>query len=75
MTDDKLTAYAERRENLESQKQAVAEDIKQLNLEIKGDGYDMPAFNAVMARRKKNRDDVDNLDAMVELYEDALGAG
>ena len=74
MTDTtQIKALIERRERLEAEKQDKADDIKELNAEVKGLGHDMKAFNIVIARRKRDRDDLLNEEAMVELYEDALG--
>lgn len=71
---EELRAHVERRERLLAQKQDILDDIKEHGAEIKSAGYDMPAFNAVIARRKKERDDVNHADAMIETYETALGS-
>jgi uncharacterized protein (UPF0335 family) len=69
MTD--IKQYIERRQRLEAEKQDAADNIKELNAEIKGNGHDLKAFNLVIARAKRNRDDVLNEDAFVEMYEEA----
>lgn len=76
MTDNaQLTAYVERRERLESVKADAADDIKELNAEVKSFGYDLPTFNTVIARRKKSRDDVAEADALLDTYETAIAGG
>tara|TARA_R110000772_G_C13167296_1_gene426648 strand:+ start:68 stop:310 length:243 start_codon:yes stop_codon:yes gene_type:complete len=70
--DEQINSLFIRRERLESEKQEKADDIKELNAEIKSLGHDLKAFNIVIARRKRDRDDVANEDAMVELYEAEL---
>jgi len=71
--DNQLKALVERRERLEAEKADAAEAIKELNAEVKAMGYDLPIFNTVIARRKKDRDAVAEADAVLEMYEAALG--
>jgi len=68
MTD--IKQYIERRQRLEAEKQDAADNIKELNAEIKGNGHDLRAFNLVIARAKRDRDDVSHEDTMVKIYED-----
>ena len=70
--DNQLKALVERRERLEAEKADAAEAIKELNAEVKAMGYDLPIFNTVIARRKKDRDAVAEADAVLEVYEAAL---
>ena len=71
-----LAEYVGRVERLSSEEAEIKEQIKEVKAEIKARGYDMPAFNAVLARRKRDRDDVENQDAMIELYEGTIaGSG
>ena len=69
---EELREYTERHERIEAQKQECSEMQKELKAEMKGKGYDMPAFTAVLARRKKDRDEVADLDAKIDLYEATL---
>lgn len=70
--DGQLKALTERRERLEAEKQDAADAIKDLNAEVKSLGYDLPTFNTVIKRRKRDRDEVAEEDAMIEMYEAAL---
>lgn len=70
--DGQLKALTERRERLEAEKQDAADAIKDLNAEVKSLGYDLPTFNTVIKRRKRNRDEVAGEDAMIEMYEAVL---
>ena len=70
--DNQLKALVARRERLEAEKADAAEAIKELNAEVKAMGYDLPIFNIVIARRKKDRDAVAEADAVLEVYEAAL---
>lgn len=73
-TDGKLKAFTERRERLEAEKQDRADDIKALNAELKGEGYDLPTFNKMIARRKLDRAAVVEADTVLALYEDEVGS-
>lgn len=71
--NEMLKAFINRRLRLEAEKQDASDNIKELNAEIKGAGYDLAPFNAMISRSKKNRDDVDHFDAMLAIYEAAAG--
>ena len=73
MNDGQLKAFTERRERLEAEKQDRADDIKELNAEIKGAGYDIKPFNQMIARRKLDRDAVAEGDAVLAMYEAEVG--
>ena len=76
MTDnpEQLRAFIERIERLEAEKKDIADQIKEVKAEAKGRGYDVSVITAIVRRRKKSRDDVAEQDAILELYETALGA-
>ena len=42
-------------------------------VEAKGRGYDTKVLRKVIAIRKRNRDDVDNENAVTQMYMEALG--
>lgn len=69
----KLKAFVERRERLEDEKSTICEDIKELNAEVKGEGFDIKAFNEVIKLRKLEKADRDAREAMRQLYGEALG--
>ena len=69
---EQLKSLVERRERLEAVKADAADDIKELNAEIKGVGFDLKVFNQVIARRKMDRDAVAEADALLDMYEGAL---
>ena len=74
MNNDQLKSYMERREHLEAVKQDAADDIKKLNAEIKGAGFDLKPFGIVIARRKRDAADLSEEDAIVDMYKDATGS-
>jgi len=58
----------ERIERMEVEKAAVAEDIKQIYLEAKGNGFDTKIIRKVIAMRKKSAEEREAERAMIELY-------
>jgi uncharacterized protein (UPF0335 family) len=68
-----LRAFLERIERLEEEKQAIADDIKQVYSEAKGSGYDTKIMRKVISIRKMDRDKRAEEEAMLELYLSALG--
>jgi uncharacterized protein (UPF0335 family) len=68
-----LRAFIERRERLEEEKATIGEDIKELNAEVKGMGYNMRAFNEMVKLRKLDKAERDEREAMRNLYGEALG--
>ena len=71
-----LRQFLERRERLEQEKKTVATDIKELNAEIKGNGFDMKAFNNILKLRAEDaakKEARQETEAITELYKDVLG--
>lgn len=68
-----LRAIIERIERLEAEKQDAAEAQKEVYAEAKGTGYDSKIIRMIVARRKRDRDDLAEEQAVLEMYESALG--
>ena len=68
-----LTAFIERYERLDAEKRDIADAQKEVMAEAKGRGYDTKVLRKVIAMRKRNRDDVAEEEAVLELYLDAVG--
>lgn len=68
-----LRALIERIERLEEEKQAIADDIKEVYAEAKGNGFDTKAMRTIIRLRKKDQTQREEEDAMIELYKAALG--
>jgi uncharacterized protein (UPF0335 family) len=77
MNDDntgaELRALIERFERMAAEKQDIADDQKEVMLEAKGRGYDVKVLRQIIARRKRDRDDLAEEQAILELYETAMG--
>lgn len=70
---DELRLLIERRERLEEEKKGIADDIKDVMAEAKSRGYDVAAINKIIAIRKKNREEFQEEEAILETYMQALG--
>ncbi|MBI5112892.1 MAG: DUF2312 domain-containing protein [Rhodovulum sp.] len=70
---DQIRAFVERIEKLEEEKKALADDIKDVFAEAKGNGYDVKALREVIRLRKQDRDERAEREAIVEVYLAALG--
>lgn len=73
VTAEELRQIVERVETLESEKRDVMDQQKDVYNDAKGRGYDVKVLKKIVAMRKRNRDDIDNENAVTELYMDALG--
>ena len=74
-TDDRLRLLIERIERLEEEKKGIADDIRDVFLEAKGQGYDAKAMRAVIKLRAMEKRARDEAEAMLDTYKAALGLG
>ena len=70
-----LRAIIERIERLEEDKQAIADDIKDVYAEAKANGYDTKILRQVIRIRKQDKSEREEMEALLELYMQALGMG
>ena len=68
ITNNQLQSVIERVERMEAEKAAVAEDIKQIYLEAKGNGFDTKIIRKIVALRKRTVEEREAEQAMIELY-------
>jgi uncharacterized protein (UPF0335 family) len=68
ITNNQLQSVIERIERMEVEKAAVAEDIKQIYLEAKGNGFDTKIIRKIVALRKRTVEEREAERAMIELY-------
>ena len=68
-----LKAFVERIERLEEEKQGIADDIKDVYAEAKGNGFDTKALRTIVRLRKQDANERQEQEAMLELYKAALG--
>ena len=70
---DQLKGIVERIERLEEEKKTIADDIKEVYAEAKGNGYDVTVLRKVIALRKRDLDERKEEDAILDLYLQAVG--
>ena len=70
---DRLKSFVERIERLESEKQGLSEDIKEVYAESKSTGFDNKIIRQIIRLRKMDKPDRQEQRAILELYEEALG--
>jgi uncharacterized protein (UPF0335 family) len=70
---DQLKAIIERIERLEEEKKAIADDIRDVYAEAKGNGFDIKALRTVVRLRKQDKDERAEQEAVLETYLHALG--
>jgi uncharacterized protein (UPF0335 family) len=70
---EELRQFIERCEHLEAEKKDIAEQLKEVMAEAKGRGYDTKVIRKIIAMRKRDKDDLAEEEAIMELYMAALG--
>jgi uncharacterized protein (UPF0335 family) len=68
-----LRSYVERIERLEEEKKALAEDIKSIYVEAKGNGYDRKALAHIVKLRRQDATARQEFESIVDTYMIALG--
>jgi uncharacterized protein (UPF0335 family) len=68
-----LRSLVERIERLDKEKAEVAEAIKEVYAEAKGNGFDVKPIRALIRLRKRDRAKVAEEKSVLELYAEALG--
>ena len=70
---DQLRSIVERIERLEEEKQAIADDIKQIYAEAKGNGFATRIIRTVIKLRKMEQAEREEEAAVLDIYMAALG--
>jgi uncharacterized protein (UPF0335 family) len=73
ITASELRSFVERYERLEVENKDINDQKKEVMAEAKGRGYDTKALRKIIAMRKRNRDDLAQEEAVLEVYMSALG--
>jgi uncharacterized protein (UPF0335 family) len=71
--DDRLRLLIERIERLEEEKKGIGDDIKDVYLEGKATGYDPKIMRQIVRLRKMAPDDRREMEAILDVYKNALG--
>ena len=70
---EELRQFVERYERLEAEKKDIADAQKEVMAEAKGRGYDTKVLRKIIAMRKRDKDDLAEEEAVLEIYMAALG--
>ena len=70
---DQLRSIVERIERLEEEKKNIADDIREVYAEAKGNGFDTKVLRQVVRLRKQDLSERQEQDAVRDLYLQALG--
>lgn len=73
VTAGELRQFVERIERLELEKKDIADQVKEVYAESKARGYDVKAMRSIIALRKRDKDDIAEQEAVIEMYKEALG--
>lgn len=72
-TNNQIKSIVERIEQLEDEKALIAQDIKEVYLEAKGNGFDPKIIKKIVALRKQDAQKLKEEQALIATYMDALG--
>lgn len=70
---ERLISIVERIERLEEEKKALSSDVKDIYTEAKSAGFEPKVIRRIIARRKKDQAEMEELDTLEDLYLQALG--
>jgi len=70
---DQLRLFIERIERLEEEVKGMQDDVKDVYLEAKSQGYDPKTMRAIVRLRKMEKNARDEAEALLETYKAALG--
>lgn len=68
-----LRQFIERFEHLDAEKSDLADQMKEVMAEAKGRGYDTKVMRKLIAMRKRDRNELAEEEAILEMYRQALG--
>lgn len=69
---DRLRTIIERIENLEEEKRALSDDIREIYLEAKSTGFDVKILRQLINLRKLDVNDRQEQEVMLDLYKRAM---
>jgi len=73
VTESELKTFIERYERLEAEKTDINDQQKEVMAEAKSTGYDTKALKHLVKLRKMDPDDLENQEAIIELYRETIG--
>ena len=73
VTGSELLQFIEQWERLDAEKKDIAEQQKEVMAEAKARGYDTKVMRKVIAMRKRDKDEIAEEEAVLDMYLEALG--
>lgn len=73
LDNNQLKSIVQRIERLEEEKKTIADDIKEVYAEAKGNGYDAKILRKVIALRRRDLDERKEEEAILDLYLQTVG--
>lgn len=73
VTAEELRQFIEQFEHLEAEKQDITNQQKAVMAEAKARGYDTTVMKRIIGLRKRNKDDIAEEEAILDIYKSALG--
>ncbi|MET0546914.1 MAG: DUF2312 domain-containing protein [Caulobacterales bacterium] len=70
---EQLRSIIERVERLEEEKKTIADDVRDVYAEAKGNGYDVKALRTIVRLRKQDANERAEAETILETYMQALG--
>ncbi|MFD2173655.1 DUF2312 domain-containing protein [Rhodobacter lacus] len=70
---DELRQFIEQYEHLEAEKKDITEQQKDVMSEAKARGYDTKVMKKIIAMRKRDKNDIAEEEAIMDIYKAALG--
>ena len=70
---NELRQFVERIERLEEEKKTISDDIKEVFAEMKGREFDVKVVRQLLRLRKRDKAELQEEEAILDLYKQALG--
>jgi uncharacterized protein (UPF0335 family) len=70
---ERLKSFIERIERLEDERRALAEDVKEVFAEAKGNGFEIKVMRQIIRLRRMDDDARDETEALLDTYLRAIG--
>ena len=70
---EQLRLFIERLERLEEEKKGMSDDLRDVYLQAKSQGFDGKTMRSIVRLRKMEKNARDEMDALLETYRNALG--
>ena len=70
---NRLRSFMERLEQLESEKEAIMEVMRDVFAEAKSDGFDVKIIRQLLKQRKMKQEELAEQEELLDLYRHALG--